>query len=305
MLTLLLVAFWLTAGSTPALAREAEPNFSQRQANTAARDVGPPAAQSRARVLAADELPAAHLWLARPFAPQYQLAPAVTFPYGSTGGGRYVLHTGIDIGNPMSTPVLAMAEGVVVYAGDDRLRLFGPKPSFYGNLVVVQLTRTVDRLPVYVLYGHLDEVRVMTGQRVDAGDMIGAVGMTGIAIGPHLHVEVRVGRMDRWHTLNPELWLAPLPGAGTVAGRVLTLDGAPVTDATVYLYRGDALWRIGATYPAEETINSDPAWQENFVLSDIPAGNAQLVVRDGARNISLPIRVRAGELTFVEFRIGG
>lgn len=293
---MLLAAFWLAVGSVPALAREAEPVPIARRATAAARP--------GARVLTAGELPAPHLWLARPFGPQRQLTPAYTFPYGSTGGGRYALHTGIDISNPMSTPVLAMADGEVVYAGSDQLRTFGPKLSFYGNLVLVRLARTLNEIPVYILYGHLNQVQVTVGRQLKTGDVIGTVGMTGIAIGPHLHVEVRAGAQDRWHTRNPEFWLKPLPGSGVVAGRVLTLDGKPVADASVHLYRGDALWRIGTTYPDEETINPDPAWLENFVLSDIPAGAARLVVRDGTRNISLPIQVQAGGLTFVEFRLG-
>lgn len=304
-LILLLAAFWLAAGGIPALAREAEPVPTAQRTFPARRSAGAPAAQPSARVLAADELPAPHLWLGRPFAPQRQQTPAYTFPYGSTGGGRYVLHTGIDISNPMSTPVLAMADGEVVYAGTDQLRTFGPKLSFYGKLVMVRLARPIGETPVYILYGHLNEVLVKAGRKVKTGDVIGAVGMTGIAIGPHLHIEVRAGSQDRWHTRNPEFWLKPLPGSGVVAGRVLTLDGKPVPGASVHLYRGDVLWRIGTTYPDEETINPDPEWQENFVLSDIPAGAARLVVRDGTRNLSLPIQVQAGGLTFVEFRLGG
>lgn len=302
---LLLAALCLAAGSVPALAREAEPVRAAQGPGPANRAAGAPAAQPSARVLPADVLPAPHLWLARPFSPQRQQTPAYTFQYGSTGGGRYALHTGIDISNPMSTPVLAMADGEVVYAGSDQLRTFGPKLSFYGNLVVVRLARPAGGIPVYVLYGHLNEVLVKAGRKVKTGDVIGAVGMTGIAIGPHLHVEVRAGRQDRWHTRNPEFWLKPLPSSGVVAGRVLTSDGKLVPGMSVHLYRGDILWRIGTTYPDEETINPDPEWEENFVLSDIPAGAARLVIRDGTRNLSLPIHVQAGALTFVEFRTGG
>ncbi len=304
-LILLLAALWLAGSSVPALAREAEPVPAARRTGPASRAAGAPAARPSARVLPAGELPAPHLWLARPFSPHRQQTPAYTFPYGSTGGGRYALHTGIDISNPLATPVLAMADGEVVYAGSDQLRTFGPKLSFYGNLVVVRLARPIGETAVYILYGHLNEVLVLAGKHVRVGDVIGTVGMTGIAIGPHLHVEVRAGGQDRWHTRNPEFWLKPLPGSGVVAGRVLTLDGRPVPGASVHLYRGDTLWRIGTTYPDKDSINPDPEWQENFVLSDIPAGAARLVIRDGTRNLSLPIQVQAGGLTFVEFRMGG
>jgi murein DD-endopeptidase MepM/ murein hydrolase activator NlpD len=302
---LLFILILLAAGSAPAAAREAEPSYFAVRVRGRLTTVAPQVAKPGARVLAGDELPAAHLWLARPFGAQQQQTPAYSYLYGSTGGGRYGLHTGIDVSNPLATPVLAAAEGEVVYAGNDRTRTFGPKPWFYGNLVVVRLAQEVDETPVYVLYGHLNEVRVAAGRKVSAGDVIGTVGMTGIAIGPHLHLEVRVGGDGRWNTRNPEFWLRPLPGAGTVAGRVLTLDGQAVPGASVHLYRGDKLWRVGVTYPAEEVINPDSDFQENFVLSDVPAGAARLVVRDGKRNISLPIQVQAGTLIFVEFRLAG
>lgn len=296
-----LILIILAAGALPAAAYDAEPTHFAATVRAAV----PTLAEPGARVLATDQLPAAHLWLARPFGSQRQLIPAYTYLYGSTGGGRYRLHTGIDISNPLATPVLAMADGEVVYAGNDRTRPFGPKTWFYGNLVIIRLRHEWDESPVYVLYGHLNEIRVKVGRNVAAGEVIGTVGMTGVAIGPHLHVEVRAGETDRWHTRNPEFWLKPLPGAGTVAGRVLTLDGEPVAGVSVHFYRGDRLWRIGTTYPKDETISPDPAWQENFVLSDVPAGAARLVVRDGKRNLSLPIQVQAGALTFVEFRVAG
>ncbi|MEZ4639382.1 MAG: M23 family metallopeptidase [Caldilineaceae bacterium] len=49
---------------------------------------------------------------------------------------------------------------------------------------------------VFLLYGHLNEVFVERGQRLNPGDSLGTVGMTGIAIGPHLHVEIRVGQSN-------------------------------------------------------------------------------------------------------------
>jgi hypothetical protein len=85
---------------------------------------------------------------------------------------------------------------------------------------------TLEGVPLYTLYGHLSAVTVSVGQRVARGDQIGDVGATGIALGPHLHFEVRVGDPYNFNaTRNPELWLHPYPDYGTLVGRVM-LNGA-------------------------------------------------------------------------------
>jgi murein DD-endopeptidase MepM/ murein hydrolase activator NlpD len=87
-------------------------------------------------------------------------------------------HDGIDMKAPIGTPVLAAADGEVLYAGD---RVRG-----YGNMVVVQ--HTGDLLTVYA---HNSLLLVHAGDRVTAGQEISRVGDTGHATGPHLHFEVR------------------------------------------------------------------------------------------------------------------
>jgi murein DD-endopeptidase MepM/ murein hydrolase activator NlpD len=57
----------------------------------------------------------------------------------------------------------------------------------YGKLVVVEHT-----LGVSTYYAHLSRILVRTGQRVGTGSLLGRVGMTGHATGPHLHFEVRL-----------------------------------------------------------------------------------------------------------------
>ncbi len=94
-------------------------------------------------------------------------------------------------------------------AGPDDSIAYGPATHFYGNLVVVRLDQAYGELPVFNLYGHMRGVEVKTGDHVDAGQPLGTVGSTGVAIGPHLHFEVRVGWNDYTATRNPELWLKP------------------------------------------------------------------------------------------------
>ena len=70
---------------------------------------------------------------------------------------------------------------------------YGPATHFYGNLVVVRLDQHYHGQPVFNLYGHMRSIASRPGEHVQAGDTLGAVGSTGVAIGPHLHFEVRVG----------------------------------------------------------------------------------------------------------------
>ncbi|MFW5771322.1 MAG: M23 family metallopeptidase [Spirochaetota bacterium] len=99
-------------------------------------------------------------------------------------------HKGIDIAAPRGTPVKATASGVVGKSGYYN--------NGYGNLVVIQ---HADNLVSY--YGHLDKRYAKKGDRVTRGDVIGTVGATGRATGPHLHFEIRKGEK----TLDPDSFL--------------------------------------------------------------------------------------------------
>jgi septal ring factor EnvC (AmiA/AmiB activator) len=92
--------------------------------------------------------------------------------------GEYMMHGGLDISAPMSTPVKAPAAGFVIAAG--------PEKSL-GNLVVLS-----HGYGFKTLYAHLSKVRVRTGQTVRRGDIIGEVGNTGLSTGPHLHYEIEI-----------------------------------------------------------------------------------------------------------------
>ena len=87
-------------------------------------------------------------------------------------------HLGVDYGAPNGTPVRSVGDGVVEMAGWQ---------NGYGN--VVQITHNNDRATIYA---HLSRIDVRKGQRVDQGAMVGTVGATGWATGPHLHFEFKV-----------------------------------------------------------------------------------------------------------------
>lgn len=87
-------------------------------------------------------------------------------------------HKGVDYSAPSGTPVRSVGEGVVDFAG---------RQNGYGN--VVEIKHNNNRS---TLYAHLSRIDVRRGQRVEQGQRVGAVGMTGWATGPHLHFEFRI-----------------------------------------------------------------------------------------------------------------
>jgi len=108
-------------------------------------------------------------------------------------GDRRMPHAAVDIHLPAGTPVQAIADGQVAFAGEQ---------FFAGRSVVIDHGGGV-----FSVYYHLKEVSVAEGREISRGDRVGSVGATGRATGPHLHFGVRVpgGRVD------PTLLLA-LPG---------------------------------------------------------------------------------------------
>lgn len=249
-----------------------------------------------------------HFWIGRAFPPgtDTQIA-SPSYQFGSTAGRRYRVHHGVDIGNPLGTPVLAAVEGEVVYASWDEPTALGPYTSFYGNTVVIKLSRPLPvaggNLDVFLLYGHLSEIYVEVGQQVERDNVVGAVGMTGIAIGPHLHVEVRLGANTYSHNVNPYLWMEPLGNTGAVAVRVLTADGRTWPGAIVSLLSLSSGWgRQIVTYMDVENIGPDPMWGENGAMDAVPPGRYVVATLINGERVSAEIDVAAGRTSFVELR---
>jgi murein DD-endopeptidase MepM/ murein hydrolase activator NlpD len=112
---------------------------------------------------------------------------------------RIRAHKGTDYAAPRGTPIRAAGDGKVVHAG---------KKGGYGNAVVIQHGQTYK-----TLYAHMSKFRrgVRNGSRVKQGQIIGYVGSTGLATGPHLHYEFYVNGAVR----NPVT--VKLPKANSIA----------------------------------------------------------------------------------------
>lgn len=249
-------------------------------------------------------LAAAPLSLRRPVDGQGPLRLNGDFPYGSDGGGRYLLHTGLDSTEPIGTPVVAVGDGTVVVAGPDDEELFGWRCDWYGQLVVIQLDEPWQGQPVFALYGHVLNVMVEEGQRVKAGDPLAEIGYGGVATAPHLHFEVRVGANRFNTTRNPALWLEPVDPYGVLAGRLVDVFGHPWEGVTVTLITlGEETEFINtSTYldDPDNLINPEPGLAENFVYGQLPAGEYDLYVKLQDVEYRQRVVVSPGELTTVE-----
>ncbi|HEX2619961.1 MAG TPA: M23 family metallopeptidase, partial [Phototrophicaceae bacterium] len=181
---------------------------------------------------------------------------------------------------------------------------FQNSPS-YGKAVFIEHDFGFDGKPVYTLYAHLAGTLVIKGQRVKAGDPIALMGNTGHASGPHVHFEVRMGDDTFGSTFNPDLWLAPYVGHGTVAGRIINSREEFLDDVDVQLMSGGLVRDTTTTYvfPASGSrVNPDPNWKENFVLSNIPVGKYRVQAVINGETVFQVIDVREGETTGVELK---
>jgi len=154
-------------------------------------------------------------------------------------------HMGTDYAAPTGTPVHASGEGRVSFEGTR---------GGYGNAIVLLHGGNIS-----TLYGHLSRFakNVRPGSHVNQGDVIGYVGMTGLATGPHLHYEYLMNGVH----MNPQT--VPLPGAVPLRGDAL----AKFTSTTAPLLSGLAGVSGIAVLPAA----SAPAVARSQASSNLPS----------------------------------
>ncbi len=108
----------------------------------------------------------------------------ITSPYGwriHPIFKRRIFHSGVDIGSPYGTPIKAANSGRVIFAG---------WYNGYGKVIIID-HGSINGIPTTTLYAHMSVTIAQKGAHVAKGQVIGKVGTTGYATGPHLHFEVR------------------------------------------------------------------------------------------------------------------
>ena len=118
---------------------------------------------------------------------------------------RSMFHQGVDFAAPQGSPVVAVADGVVTFSG---------RRSGYGNLIEISHGNGYS-----TRYGHNSVNGVSEGQPIRKGQVIGAVGATGTATGPHVHFEVR----RNGEALNPMPFAGEQGGSTLIAANFATL----------------------------------------------------------------------------------
>jgi murein DD-endopeptidase MepM/ murein hydrolase activator NlpD len=245
-----------------------------------------------------------HFWLSKPLPGAGRTLINQRFPYGWDENGRLLLHNGVDVAEELGTPVLAVADGTVVVAQADYDVWYGWRCDWYGHLVVLELEQTWHDQPIYVLYGHVLNIKVDVGQQVKRGDPLAEVGFGGAATHPHLHFEVRVGENEFSATRNPMLWLDPGPTRGVIAGRLVDPEGRPWQGVPLVLLSSDGEGNQYSTWSylgdPQHLINPDLGWAENFVFSDIKPGKYAIYTNIQGVEYQQPVTVSVGQVAVVE-----
>jgi murein DD-endopeptidase MepM/ murein hydrolase activator NlpD len=251
------------------------------------------------------------VWLRRPIAREDNWYIDQTYRYGSTMGGNFQQHQGVEFNNPDGTPVHAVLAGEVVHSG----------PAEQGALTVTlrhdtTVTAGGKAYRLYSTYYHNSALDVKVGDRVRVGQILARVGNTGRATNDHLHLELSASPIDSLraivdstqrfppYTTNAELWLEPLRGTGIVAGQVFDAAGVPIAQARIYgLVKpepAETPFSFAETYG--ERGHSHPLYGEHFAVSDVPAGSYVVGTEIGGRRVLRRVTIEPGKLTWVVFR---
>jgi murein DD-endopeptidase MepM/ murein hydrolase activator NlpD len=248
-----------------------------------------------------------HFYFTRPIAADNVNWPLAQYRYGGVFFAPNIVHTGVDIDANEGAQILAAGPGTVISA-DWGLYTEAPgnHSDPYGQAVVIRHDFGYKGETLYTVYAHMSKIIAFVGQHVETGDVIGLVGDTGATTGPHLHFEVRMGNNTFFKTYNPELWTAPPQGWGVLVGRVTDEKGNLLHQyqVEVHPWPSDNPVHTVFTY-AEGAANSDPYYQENLVLSDLPAGVYKLLINykydDKEKNIQTFLEIYPGQVTYFTF----
>jgi murein DD-endopeptidase MepM/ murein hydrolase activator NlpD len=244
-----------------------------------------------------------HFYFTRPISVDQKNWPNPDYLYGGVFFKPGAVHTGIDIPASMGTTARAAGPGEVVWSGwglytGDVSNYNDP----YGLAVVILHDFGYQNQPIYTVYAHLDEVDVIPGQWLQTGDILGKVGQTGYTTGPHLHFEVRLGNNTYFNTSNPELWLVQPQGWGVLAARVTDSYNNLLSDLDLTIVSSETAqeWLL-KTYPRLGVL-SDAFYQENLVMSDLPAGYYTISFDYLLVTQEIKVQIFPGQITYFTFR---
>jgi len=208
----------------------------------------------------------------------------VTSPFGNRpdpfNPGDTDFHTGIDYGGkPRGTPLETPAQGMV-YAARNY--------SGWGNLVAITDFRGYNHL-----HAHLDSIRVLVGQQITRGEVVGTVGSSGMVTGPHLHYQINrpgTGVRGDGYFGNPDDYIfeevMDVERAIVVGGDADYFNAAPLRDkVNCPVFARSALGQLGRVKTVY--ICGGP---EQEVAAAAP--NAQLVNLSGANRFETAAKIQ-------------
>jgi len=225
-------------------------------------------------------------------------------------------HRGHDMVVKVGTPLYAMGDGEVVFAGDK-----GPAKCGGGRVdkdisVRIRHTNAGDGHLYESKYLHMSEVAVAEGEQVTAGQLIGASGNTGCSSGPHLHFAVmrevideedskKKKKKDRFHAVDPWGWWSPDPDpwAAKVGPSPYMWKERPLTfqklsgddDAegpVIFDYMVNATWRNNALPNQESVVLGVPGKRKK---KSVDLGGFTLTNKAGESWAFPDITLKAGE----------
>mgnify|MGYP003966904947 FL=1 len=174
----------------------------------------------------------------------------------------------------------------------------------YGFAIAIRHDFGYQGETLYTVYGHLSQINIRRGQKVEVGQLIGLSGNTGVSTAPHLHFEVRLGLNDFFSSVNPELWTVPPEGTGVLVGRMTTTIGQKLLGQEIALKNlTTGITIFDHSYTSTEIIGSDSFYDENIVFSDLEAGDYRIYVPYVGYDFYLWVTIKSGSITY--FRLNG